>query len=91
MNNPSDIRQAVGQRKQGETLQVKLRHGDAEKTLSVALGEKNGRAYMGVLLLPEGRERTGMLGPRAGFRRGPFPTARSLPGSFPAAPRTRQG
>ncbi|MGO9410068.1 MAG: PDZ domain-containing protein [Spirochaetia bacterium] len=64
VNNPSDIRQAVGQRKQGETLQVKLRHGDAEKTLSVALGEKNGRAYMGVLLLPEGRERTGMLGPQ---------------------------
>jgi S1-C subfamily serine protease len=64
VNSPADVRQAVAQHKQGDTLQVAVRHGDAEKTLSVALGEKNGRAYMGVLLLPEGRSRTGMLGPQ---------------------------
>jgi S1-C subfamily serine protease len=62
-NTPSDIRQTIAQHKKGDTIQVIVRHGDAEKTLPVTLGEKNGRTFMGVLLLPEARSRTGMLGP----------------------------
>jgi len=63
VNTPHDIRQAVASHKQGDTIQVKVRHGDAEKTLAVTLGEKNGRAYVGVLLFPEERWQLGMRGP----------------------------
>ena len=64
VNTPSDVRQTVAQHKKGDTIQVQVRHGDAQKTLSVTLGEKNGHVFMGVLLLPEARARTGMLGPQ---------------------------
>ncbi len=60
VNSQADIRQAIASHKQGDTLSVKVRHGDENKTLSVALGEKNGRPYMGLLLFPEGQGRLGM-------------------------------
>jgi S1-C subfamily serine protease len=63
VNSQRDVRDAITAHKKGETVSVTVRHGDAQKTLSVALGERDGRAYLGVLLLPDRPERTGMLGP----------------------------
>jgi S1-C subfamily serine protease len=60
VNSPREVEQAIDSHKQGDTLQVKVRHGDEQKTLSVALGERNGRPYMGVLLFPEEHWRFGM-------------------------------
>lgn len=64
VNSPREVEQAIDSRKQGDTLQVKVRHGDEQKTLSVALGERSGRPYMGVLLFPEEHWRFGMRAPR---------------------------
>jgi len=63
VNSQRDVREAISSHKQGETISFAVRHGDAQKTLSVVLGEKNGRVYAGLLLLPDERERTGMMGP----------------------------
>jgi S1-C subfamily serine protease len=62
VNTQAETRHAVDSHKAGDTITLKLRHGDAEKTLSVALGSRDGRAYMGVLLFPVGGERLGMMG-----------------------------
>jgi len=83
-NNQRDVRQAIASHKEGDTVSLKLRHGDAEKTLSVALRAHDGRAYLGVLLFPEGGERFGMRGPRDGnlpwaFTQGAF-VAKVAPG-----------
>jgi S1-C subfamily serine protease len=60
VNTQADMRQAVASHKAGDTITLKVRHGDAEKTLTVALGAMEGHAYVGVLLFPEGQERMGM-------------------------------
>ncbi len=66
VNTQRDLREAILPHTQGDSVSVTLRHGDAQKTLSVALEQRNGRAYLGVLLFPEGR-RLGMSGPGAGL------------------------
>ena len=63
VNTQIDVRKAVVSHKEGDTVSLKVRHGDSEKTVSVALGGQGGRAYLGVLLFPEGRERMAMRGP----------------------------
>jgi S1-C subfamily serine protease len=88
VESPHDIRQAISAHKQGDTIEVKVRHGDEQKTLSVALGEKNGRPYMGVLLFPVEQWRLGSRGPEERglpwmFTEGAF-IARVVPGG-PAA------
>jgi S1-C subfamily serine protease len=60
VDTQADVRKAVVSHKEGDVISMKVRHGDAEKTISVTLGAKDGRAYMGVLLLPDGQERIGM-------------------------------
>ena len=60
VNTQADTREAVASHKTGDTLTLKVRHGDAEKTVSVSLDARDGRAYLGVLLLPDGRQRLGM-------------------------------
>jgi S1-C subfamily serine protease len=72
VNTPKDIRQTVASRSKGDTLTVKLRHGDAEKTASVPVGEMNGHPYIGVTLLPDLRELRGMRGEARESMRGPF-------------------
>jgi len=52
VNTQGDVRKAIASHKQGDTVSVKVRHGDDQKTLSVALEEKNGSVFMGVLLFP---------------------------------------
>ena len=52
VNDAPQLRQAVADRAAGDKLSVKLRHGDAEKTLSVTIGTQDGRAWIGILPLP---------------------------------------
>jgi S1-C subfamily serine protease len=70
VNSPRDVRQAIASHKQGDSLTVKVRHGDQEKSLSVALGQRNGRPYLGVLLFPDVEGRLGMRAERD--REGPW-------------------
>jgi S1-C subfamily serine protease len=60
VNDAVALRQAVAGRAAGDTLSLKLRHGDAEKTLAVTVGTQDGRPWVGILPLP-GRG-TGMMG-----------------------------
>jgi S1-C subfamily serine protease len=55
VNTPAELMKGVETRKSGDTLSVKLRHGDTEKTASVVLAERNGRAWMGAALFQGGR------------------------------------
>jgi S1-C subfamily serine protease len=65
VSSPGEVARAVESLKPGETLPVKVRHGDAQKSLGIVLGSQGGRAWAGVLLYP-GDEREGRLfgGPR---------------------------
>lgn len=56
VNTVRDVRQAVASRAQGDTITVKLRHGDAEKTASLTLAGSDGHAVMGVALFADQRE-----------------------------------
>ncbi|MGA2642867.1 MAG: PDZ domain-containing protein [Spirochaetia bacterium] len=60
VNDAAELRQAIAGRAAGDTLSVKLRHGDAMKTLTVTVGAKEGRPWIGVLPL-RGRG-PGMMG-----------------------------
>ncbi|OHD68637.1 MAG: hypothetical protein A2177_15235 [Spirochaetes bacterium RBG_13_68_11] len=44
----ADLQKAVTAKKPGDTVKVTVRHGDAKRTLTAELGERNGRAYLGV-------------------------------------------
>jgi S1-C subfamily serine protease len=55
VNTPADLVKAVESRKTGDSVAVKLRHGDTEKTANVVLAERNGRAWLGAALFPGGR------------------------------------
>jgi len=55
MNTPADLVKAIEARKTGDSVALKLRHGDAEKTAKVVLAERNGRAWLGAALFPDGR------------------------------------
>ena len=57
VNTPSDLVKGVEARKTGDSVTVKFRHGDTEKTVSVVLAERNGRAWLGTALFPDRRER----------------------------------
>jgi S1-C subfamily serine protease len=71
VNSLDDLAQAVSALKPGDTLAVKVRHGDAQKSLKVVLASQAGRTWMGVLLDP-GAERLGrdFDGPRGEWPRG---------------------
>lgn len=60
VNTIRDVRQAVASHAQGDTITVKLRHGDAEKTASLTLTGSGGHPVMGVALLPDQSEWRGM-------------------------------
>ncbi len=57
VNTPSDLVKGIEARKTGDSVAVRLRHGDTEKTANVVLAERNGRAWLGTALFPGGRER----------------------------------
>ena len=72
VNTLRDLARTVESLKPGDSLAVKIRHGDAQKSLSLVLGSQAGRTWMGVLLYP-GEDREGR--PFGDFRSGalPFP------------------
>lgn len=51
VNDAVDLRQALAGRAAGDTVSFKVRHGDAEKSLSVTVGTRNGRPWIGILPL----------------------------------------
>jgi S1-C subfamily serine protease len=57
VNTPADLVKGIEARKTGDSVAVKLRHGDTMKTMTVMLAERNGRAWLGTALFPGGRER----------------------------------
>lgn len=48
VNTPPELAAAINARKSGDTLRLKLRHGDTEKTVSVSLSDLQGRAWLGI-------------------------------------------
>ncbi len=61
VNTAAELAAAVDKRKAGESVSLKVSHGDAVKTLSITLAEQNGRPYAGIIPLP-GRGSGGGLG-----------------------------
>jgi len=51
VNDAADLRQALAGRAAGDTVSFKVRHGDAQKSLSVTLGTRDGRPWIGILPL----------------------------------------
>jgi S1-C subfamily serine protease len=52
VNDAQELRKAFAGHASGDKVPVKLRHGDAVKTLSVTVGTWDGRPWIGVLPLP---------------------------------------
>ena len=52
VNDALELRQAVAGRAAGDTLSLTLRHGDAQKSVSVTIGTQEGRPWVGILPLP---------------------------------------
>jgi S1-C subfamily serine protease len=61
VNTVADLAGIVTGHKSGDALPLKIRHGDAERTVSVTLADQNGRAYLGI-------EPYGALQPFMGMR-----------------------
>ena len=80
VDTPQALQQALNGKAAGDTVTVKLRHGDAEKTVSVTLGTLNGRAWVGLFITPSG------LGTGMGLGRG-VPNGRgfAVPARAPGA------
>ena len=91
VNSPRDVRQSISAHKQGETISLTVRHGDAQKSISVLLGDRNGRVSMGVLLLPDERERTGMMGPGRGTLPGELTQGAFVAGVASGGPADKAG
>ncbi|MCL4505217.1 MAG: PDZ domain-containing protein [Chloroflexi bacterium] len=49
VNTPADLANYLKSMKSGDKVQLSLTHGDTARTLSATLGDKNGRAYLGLL------------------------------------------
>jgi S1-C subfamily serine protease len=71
VNTPFDLRRFVDSHKTGDAVSLKVRHGDAQKSLSVTLGSQSGAAWMGVQLYPGGPGRGERFGRVPGMP--PFP------------------
>jgi S1-C subfamily serine protease len=52
VNSPHDVVEALQSSKSGDSVAVKLTHGDATHTVQVVLEARDGRPYMGVVLVP---------------------------------------
>jgi len=50
--NPNELMRILAAKKTGDPVAVKVRHGDAEKTLTVTVGDRNGRPYLGLAFQP---------------------------------------
>ena len=91
ISDAASLRQSIGSQKSGDTVALKLRHGDALKTLSLKVGSRDGRPWIGILPLP-GRADELAAGP--GMRRfgGMFPMEGALvEGVAPNSPAEKAG
>jgi S1-C subfamily serine protease len=52
VNDAADLRQALAGRSAGDSVSLSVRHGDARKSLSVTVGTRDGRPWIGILPLP---------------------------------------
>jgi S1-C subfamily serine protease len=52
VNDALELRQAVVGHATGDTVSLKLRHGDTQKSLTVTIGTRNGQPWVGILPLP---------------------------------------
>jgi S1-C subfamily serine protease len=86
VNTPRDLRQVIDSRKSGDTISLKVRHGDAQKSMSLALGARSGAAWLGVQLYPGGPGR----GERFG-RIPPFPEGALVENVVAGSPAEKAG
>ncbi|GBD09040.1 hypothetical protein HRbin22_01287 [Candidatus Thermoflexus japonica] len=49
----TDLRAILGRHRPGDTVSVTVQHGDERRTRTVTLGDRNGQAYLGVVIAPE--------------------------------------
>jgi len=56
VNSYADLQKAIASKKPGDTVAVKIRHGDLQSTVSVTLAENKGKAYLGVSISLGGRD-----------------------------------
>jgi S1-C subfamily serine protease len=75
-----DVQKAITAKHPGDRVKITVRHGDARRTLTVELGELDGRAYLGVYFEPSAS--TGAL-PPAPPETGPAPDSRPKPRTGP--------
>ena len=54
VDRAADLAAAVASKKIGDTMELKIKHGDAEKTVTVTLTDRNGAPYLGVAPLIAG-------------------------------------
>ena len=55
VNTPANIQKILDAGKPGDSLALKIRHGDTEKTVSATLTDQAGQAWLGIVVYPDGR------------------------------------
>jgi len=91
VSDAASLRQAIGNRKSGDTVTLKLRHGDTLKDLGVTVGSRDGRPWIGILPLP-GRADELAAGPGMRGFGGMFPMEGALvEGVAPNSPAEKAG
>ncbi len=53
VNTVQELRFLLRTLRPGDTVEVSLRHGDEERTVTITLGERRGRTYLGILPLDD--------------------------------------
>lgn len=49
----TDLRAILSRHRPGDTITVTVQHGDERRTRTVTLGDRNGQAYLGIVVAPE--------------------------------------
>ncbi len=49
----ADVRSVLSRHRPGDTVSVVVQHGDERRTRTVTLGDRDGRAYLGIVVAPE--------------------------------------
>jgi S1-C subfamily serine protease len=93
-DTPDALMKLLDSKKPGDKVLLKVRHGDAMRSLSVTLGEEEGRAYLGVVLFPPPRGPFGGPEPERWGRFGwghPFASGAEVVKVVPASPADKAG
>ena len=94
VDTPDDLLKVLDSRKPGESVSLKIRHGDAVRTMGVTLGDLEGRAHLGIVLFPPPRGPLGIPWPERGGRFGwnhPFASGAEVVKVVPASPAEKAG